>query len=145
PVNDPKGPTPHDPKGSTPGIERLRPLKETEGSTPNIVTKVYKMTNISENPETCYFMNPEEQIKIFKDMRTLGIEMVGIYHSHLNAPAYPSQKDINMAFYREVYYMIISLSFNVKTLEFNEPIARTFKIIDGDIFEEKILISEEIK
>ena len=97
-----------------------------------IVTKLYKMINISESPETCYFMNPEEQLKIFKEMRNLGIKMLGIYHSHSRSSAYPSQRDCEMVFYPEASYIIVSLK------DFNNPDVRAFKIIEGKIDEEKI-------
>lgn len=100
------------------------------------VTKIYRMKNVSENPEICYFMEPKEQIKIFKEMRQLETELIGIYHSHSNSPAYPSQRDIDLAHYAEASYIIISLK------DFNNPEVRAFKIKDGEIEEEKIIISE---
>jgi len=117
----------NDPKGSTPGVGASAPL---------IISKVYKMVNISDSPETCYFMKPEEQLKVFKEMRNLDIEMLGIYHSHSKSLAYPSQRDCEMAFYPEVSYVIISLR------NFNNPDIRAFKIIEGKIEEEKIVIEK---
>ncbi|MFN3966388.1 MAG: Mov34/MPN/PAD-1 family protein [Endomicrobiia bacterium] len=108
------------------------------------IIKVYKMNNISENPQVCYFMKPEEQLKVFKEIRNLGLEMVGIYHSHANSPAYPSQRDCELAFYPEVDYIIISCSFNVQSSTFNEPEVRAFKIIENKIEEEKIIIRKNI-
>lgn len=103
-----------------------------------VVTKVYRMTNVSENPETCYFMKPEEQLKVFKEMRQLGVEMLGIYHSHAYSPAYPSQRDCELAFYPEADYIIISLK------NFNNPEVRAYKILEGNIVEEKIVIRKNI-
>lgn len=98
------------------------------------VTKVYKMKNVSENPETCYFMQPEEQFKVFKEIRQLEIEMLAIYHSHTNTSAYPSKRDIEMAFYPEAVYIIISLQ------DFDKPKIRGFKMTEGEIKEERIEI-----
>jgi proteasome lid subunit RPN8/RPN11 len=111
-----------------------RPIVDSQQSTDHspqskIVSKVYKMTNASESPETCYFMKPEQQLKVFKEMRQLGIEMLGIYHSHPSGPTYPSQKDVEMAFYPEVDYVIVSLK------DFNNPEIRAFKITEGKIEE----------
>lgn len=103
-----------------------------------IIEKVYKMTNTSEAPETSYFMKPEEQLKVFKEMHQLGIEMLGIYHSHSYSPAYPSWRDCEMAFYPEVDYVIISLK------DFNNPEVRAFKIKENKIEEEKIIIRKNI-
>lgn len=95
-------------------------------------SKVYKMANTSDNPQTCYFMEPGEQLKIFKEMRRLNLEMLGIYHSHSETEAYPSQRDCEMAFYPEASYIIISLQ------NFDKPEMHAFKIVEGNIKEEKI-------
>lgn len=110
--------------------------EQSEGNS-GLVRKVYKMKNTSENPETCYFMEPKEQLKVFKEMRGLGIEMLGIYHSHSGTSAYPSQRDCEMAFYPEACYVIISLQ------DFNNPDVRAFRIIEGKIAEEKIVVGKE--
>lgn len=111
---------------------------EVNSQQSKVVTKVYRMTNVSENPETCYFMKPEEQLKVFKEMRQLGIEMLGIYHSHAYSPAYPSQRDCELAFYPEADYIIISLR------DFSNPEVRAYKILEGKIVEEKIVIRKNI-
>ena len=100
------------------------------------ISKVYKMVSTSESPETCYFMKPEEQLKVFKEMRQSGTEMLGIYHSHPQSFAYPSQRDCEMAFYPEADYVIISLK------DINNPEVRAFKIIEGKINEERIEVEK---
>ncbi len=100
----------------------------------NSATKVYKMTNTSESPTTCYFMDPREQFKVFKEMRTSGREMLAIYHSHVATSAHPSQRDVKMAYYPEAGQVIISLA------DFNKPDVRSFKIVEGKIEEEEIEI-----
>jgi len=109
-----------------------------QGQSMKKATRVYKMANASDNPETCYFMKPEEQLKVFKEIRQLEIEMLGIYHSHSQSPAYPSQRDCELAFYPEASYLIISLR------HFNSPEARAFKIIEGKIQEENIIVRKNI-
>lgn len=102
------------------------------------VSKVYKMKNTSDNPQICYFMEPGEQLRVFKEMRNSGIEMSGIYHSHSKSPAYPSPRDCEMAYYPEAVYLIISLK------DFNNPEVRVFKIIEGKIEEEKVIIRKNV-
>lgn len=101
-----------------------------------ITEKIYKMVNISEHPETCYFVKTEEQLKVFKEIRKLNLEMIGIYHSHAHVSAYPSQRDCELAFYPEVSYVIISLQ------TFNKPDIRSFRIIENKIEEEKLIVGE---
>jgi len=95
------------------------------------VFKVYKMTNIDKSSKT-FFMEPKEQFEAMNDMSHLKLDMVGIYHSHVASPAYPSPRDVKLAFYPDVYYVIISLENK------DYPQVRTFKIEEGDILEEEI-------
>src|SRR3989338_377200 len=95
--------------------------------------KVYEMSNIDKNPST-YFMDAKEQLLVMKEIRNLGSEMVGIYHSHIASPAYPSGHDVEMAFYPEASYVIVSLA------DKNKPAVRSFKIVEGKITEEKLII-----
>ena len=98
------------------------------------VSKGYKTVNTSETPEVCYLIDPTEQFKVFKEMRRSGTEMIGIYHSHSTSPAYPSQRDCEMAFYPEAAYVIISLQ------DFDNPVVRAFKIMEGQIEEVEIRV-----
>ena len=61
-------------------------------------------------------------------------EMTGIFHSHVASEAYPSQKDIRLAFYAEPSYLIVSLS------DMKKPVLRSFKIRDEKATEEEIRI-----
>jgi proteasome lid subunit RPN8/RPN11 len=102
------------------------------------VTKVYAMTNVSEKPEVCYFMDPKEQIKVIKEIRNSGKELVGIYHSHPDTSAYPSARDVELAFYPEASYVIVSLK------EKDKPCIRSFEIKEGKIVEEEVKIVNSV-
>lgn len=93
----------------------------------------FPMRNLDES-SISYFMDPKEQLSIFKKMRELGVEMTGIFHSHVASEAAPSQKDIRLAFYPEVSYLIVSLS------DMQKPVLRSFKIKDEEVTEEPINI-----
>lgn len=101
----------------------------------NKITRVYNMKNTSDNPATCYFMDSKEQLKVFKEIRQENLEMLAIYHSHTNTAAYPSKMDIDLAFYPDAFYVIISLA------DFEDPEIKFFKITDGNIIEEDIKIT----
>ena len=92
----------------------------------------FPMKNLDES-SISYFMDPKEQLLIFKKMREAGLDMVGIFHSHVASEAFPSQKDVRLAFYPEVSYLIVSLS------DINKPLLRSFKIRDEKAVEEKIV------
>jgi proteasome lid subunit RPN8/RPN11 len=100
-----------------------------------VIQKIYKMTNI-ENSSVSYFMDSKEQFTVMKEVRELGLEMSAIYHSHPNSDAYPSPKDINLAFYEDSLYVIVSLIYR-------EPIINAFEIKDKKVKEVEILISKK--
>ena len=90
----------------------------------DFVEKVYQMKNSSDRPRICYFMKPEEQIKVMKEIRNLNLKLLSIYHSHIDVPAYPSSKDVELAFYPDAVYIILSIKdgklSNVKAYEIKE-------------------------
>ena len=95
------------------------------------IEKIYAMTNAQKSPDN-FFMDPKEQLKVSKEMRALGLEMLGIYHSHVASEAYPSSHDVELAFYPEASYVIISIK------DKNNPGIRSFKIKEGKISEEEL-------
>lgn len=97
------------------------------------IETIYRMTNADKSSKT-FFMGPKEQLKVMKEIRNLGLEMVGIYHSHPETEAYPSEHDVELAFYPEVSYVIVSLK------DKNSPNIRSFKIEEGKITEEELKI-----
>jgi proteasome lid subunit RPN8/RPN11 len=97
------------------------------------VKVVYEMTN-TDKSATTFFMDPKEQLGVLKKIRNASLEMVGIYHSHPHTEAYPSAHDIEMAFYPEASYVIVSLK------DGDNPALRSFKIRDANVEEEKLEI-----
>jgi len=95
--------------------------------------KIYAMNNADASPST-FFMDPKEQFKVMKEIRGSGMEMIGIYHSHVASPAYPSSHDVELAFYPEVSCVIISLQ------DRENPAIRSFKICERKIKEEEVRI-----
>ena len=103
------------------------------GSAKDTVSVFYPMKNVDE-ASISYFMDPKEQLIVFKEMRQKKIEMHGIYHSHVASEAAPSQKDVRLAFYPEVSYLIVSLS------DMKKPVLRSFRIVEEKVTEEEIKI-----
>lgn len=72
------------------------------------VEKLYKMTNV-DNSSMHFMMKPKEQFAAVKNIRSTGLEMLAIYHSHPKTPARPSAEDIRLALTQDVIYVIVSL------------------------------------
>lgn len=74
------------------------------------VKNIYRVENVANDPAENFLMAPEDQIKTMREMRNKKEALWGIYHSHPNTPARPSEKDLEMAAYPDTYYLIVSLS-----------------------------------
>lgn len=94
--------------------------------------KLYRTAN-AEHSTTTYRLEPEEQYKIFVEIEEKGWELWAIYHSHPAFLAYPSARDIEQAYFPDSLYIIVSLAQE-------EPEIRAFRITEGEVGEEKMVI-----
>lgn len=97
------------------------------------VEKIYLMANTDKSAST-FFMDPKEQLKVMKEIRNQGLQMIAIYHSHPETEGYPSAHDVELAFYPDTSYLIVSLK------DKDNPAMRSFKIVEGKIREEELKI-----
>ena len=97
-----------------------------------VVSIAYSLTNIDHSPEHFSF-DPAEQFKTVKDARNKELEILANYHSHPSTPARPSVEDIRLAFDPTISYVIVSLAES-------EPTIKSFKIRDGNVEPEEIII-----
>jgi [CysO sulfur-carrier protein]-S-L-cysteine hydrolase len=74
-----------------------------------VITEIHPLRNDADKPETRYFATPEDLFAAMRRIRESRQVLLGIYHSHPRTPAYPSASDVEMAFYPEALYFIISL------------------------------------
>jgi proteasome lid subunit RPN8/RPN11 len=95
-------------------------------------TRIFPMTNAERSP-VIYRMEPAEQLRVFNEMEREGLELVGIYHSHTRSPAYPSSTDVQLAYYPEAVYLIVSLR------DRDNPELRGFRITEGKVEEVELL------
>ena len=96
-----------------------------------IIEKIYEMTNI-EHSNVSYLMDPAEQFRVMKEIRREARDMVAIYHSHPHSAAYPSARDVDLAFYPDSVYVIAGI------LGKERPEIRAFEIIDSEVREVEI-------
>jgi proteasome lid subunit RPN8/RPN11 len=57
-----------------------------------------------------YRISSRDQLRIVNEIDEAGLELVGIYHSHVSSPAFPSRTDAEQAFWPEAVYVIVSLA-----------------------------------
>lgn len=92
----------------------------------NKVEKVHRMKN-KDKSAVSYSMDSKELLQLTKTLRREEKEIVGIFHSHVASEAYPSKTDVNLAFYPEAAYVIISLK------DRKRPVVKGYRIVDGEI------------
>ena len=104
------------------------------------VERIYPLPNTERSPVR-YLADPQAQVDAMLEIEERGDEVVGIYHSHLDAPAYPSATDVAMAAYPDAVHLIVSLTRR------DSPVLGAFHIRDGDIEEVDIVIksAERVK
>lgn len=90
-----------------------------------IVSKIYKMKNASNTPETFFNFDMKESFKVQKESRAEGLQLLGVYHSHPVGGNKPSDSDKVYLADPNLFYIIISLK-NV------EPEVNAFWIKKGE-------------
>jgi proteasome lid subunit RPN8/RPN11 len=99
--------------------------------------KVFRATNAEASPVR-YSLDPREQYTITMEIEERGWELGAIYHSHTRSEAYPSQTDVNLAFYPDALYLIVSLRNP------DEPEVRAFRIADERIDEVEVSVGDPV-
>ncbi len=100
------------------------------GGKSHTVEKVFELDNAEKSPVR-YMIAPQEQLKVFEEMRRDAMEMVAVYHSHTHTIPFPSETDVKLAFYPEISSIIISLKEK-------NPIVKAFRIGKEAIYLEEI-------
>jgi len=96
------------------------------------ITRAFEAVNAASDPTKSYEIAPAEIFKCMQEMRVSGLELRGIYHSHPTGENRPSTRDIELAYYPETPYFIISV-----LPEAQKPI-RAFLISGGKVTELEI-------
>jgi proteasome lid subunit RPN8/RPN11 len=95
--------------------------------------RVYRAHNAAPSPKLAYEMDGAEQYRIQMEVEESGLDLGAIYHSHPRTEPYPSQTDINLAFYTDAVYVIVGLHGG-------EPEVRAFAIRDGQVAEAELVV-----
>jgi [CysO sulfur-carrier protein]-S-L-cysteine hydrolase len=98
------------------------------------VERIYALPNAEASP-TFYVVEPRAQLQVMTEMDDLGLDLVGIFHSHVATEAYPSRTDVELAAYPDATYLILSLA------DPDAPVLRAFRIRDGRVDEEPVEVS----
>lgn len=95
------------------GIDREDGVRE--------IKKVYILENIDHTNEH-FSIDPRDQLRAVKDMRTEGLAPLGNWHSHPETPSRPSEEDKRLANDSRASYLILSLA------EEGNPVLNAFHV-----------------
>jgi proteasome lid subunit RPN8/RPN11 len=118
-------------KGLIPELVRLAQLEQAHeccgllGGSRGVIARIFRATNVASKLATTYEIAPRELFSLVREIRATGLELMGIYHSHPNGKNEPSPRDIELAYYPDTAYLIVSPQPNAARL------VRAFSIRDG--------------
>ena len=98
------------------------------------VERFYPMRNADQS-RTTYRLDPKDQFQVFSEIEDKGWELAGIFHSHTNTEAYPSETDRQQAFYPDAHYVLLSLA------DRSNPSLRAYAIVEGVVEEQEARIA----
>lgn len=84
-------------------------------------TRVMRAVNTEASP-FMYVMDPREQMRLMEEVEDAGEDLLAIYHSHTRSAAYPSRTDVDLAFFPDPLYVIVSL------VDRDSPEIRAFRL-----------------
>jgi len=97
-----------------------------------VITQAFPARNVARDPKRNYEIAPVEIVQLMREFRVRRLGFLGIYHSHPNGDNVPSPRDIELAYYSEAIYFIVT----------PRPYAiapvRAFSIRDGQVAEFEI-------
>jgi proteasome lid subunit RPN8/RPN11 len=96
------------------------------------VERCYPCRN-AEASARVYRLDPLEHLRVDRDADSRGLEVMGVFHSHTHTEAYPSPTDVEQAPEPGWHYVVISLKDP-------EPVLRSFRLADGRITEEPVVL-----
>lgn len=103
----------------------------------DLPTRFVPMLNAARSP-TFYEFDSTDLLRLYRDMDDRDEVPVVIYHSHTATEAYPSRTDIALASEPDAHYVLVSTR---ETGSQEGPFElRSFRIVDGEVMEEEVLV-----
>jgi proteasome lid subunit RPN8/RPN11 len=95
-------------------------------------TTCYPTRNLAASSKL-YTVDPQEHLRADRDAEAGGHSIIGVFHSHTHTEAYPSPTDVAQAPDPQWHYVLISLRDI-------QPVVRSYRIVDGKITEESVIL-----
>jgi [CysO sulfur-carrier protein]-S-L-cysteine hydrolase len=88
-------------------------------------TRFHPAVNADASPFR-YSIDSQDLLRIVTDIDDAEEDLLAIYHSHTRSPAFPSRTDVELAFWPDAAYLIVSLASD-------PPDLKAYSIRDGQI------------
>lgn len=82
-----------------------------------------------------YDIDAQDLLRIVMEIEDADDDIVAIYHSHVESPAFPSRTDVELAAWPDAAYMIVSLGAE-------PPEVKAFAIREGRIARREIVLED---
>lgn len=100
-----------------------------------IVPRFYPTENKAASAKL-YSIGPMDFLDADEAADAAGLAIVGVVHSHTHTDAYPSPTDIDQAPDPSWHYVIVSLRDT-------DPMVRSYRIVDGQVTEEPVVVGRD--
>ena len=81
-----------------------------------------------------YSIEPRDLLRIVDEIDDAEEDLLAIYHSHTRSPAFPSRTDVELAFWPDAAYLIVSLASD-------PPDLKAFTIREGRIAKRELVLT----
>ncbi|MFZ0314348.1 MAG: M67 family metallopeptidase [Candidatus Korobacteraceae bacterium] len=112
-------------------------LGTSEGDVRTVRSAIRCNNVCTDSPERRYDIDPRDLVRIQREARERGLDIMGFYHSHPDHPAQWSPTDLEQAHWIGCSYVIIAIE-NGKAMQ-----TKSFALT-GMCEEEKALVEEEV-
>ncbi|MHB8246343.1 MAG: M67 family metallopeptidase [Acidimicrobiales bacterium] len=101
----------------------------------NVVVEVQPTRNVAQSSQV-YTVDPVGYLRIDRAAEEAGLCVIGVFHSHTHTDPWPSPTDISQAPDPSWHYVIVSLRHEL-------PSTRSYRIVDGNICEEPVVVTQQ--
>ncbi|MEZ5243905.1 MAG: M67 family metallopeptidase [Acidimicrobiales bacterium] len=103
-----------------------------------VVDRFFPMTNAAKSSQI-YQLDGQEMMAVERTADDAGLSLMGVMHSHTHTTNYPSPTDVADAARFDPFG---AWSFIIVSLKHPDPSLRSYRILDGEIAEESVVITD---
>jgi len=87
-----------------------------------------------------YTVDPRDHLQVEREAERLGMEIIGVFHSHTHTDAYPSETDVEQA---STPLSDPSWHYVLVSLRDTHPVLRSYRIVGRQVAEEPVVVEPD--